>query len=554
MSGQGLPVVVGIDLGTTYSCIARVDEHGKPEVIKNREGNSTTPSVILFEEDSRVVGDEARNIALAKPEQIVQMVKRQMGDRDWRFRYQDKEYSAEEISSYILRKVVGDAEEQLGATIKDVVITCPAYFGIPQRDATALAGELAGLNVLSIINEPTAAAIDYGLLDSTDQVVLIYDLGGGTFDITMIEIKGGNLTVVATGGDHNLGGRQWDERLVQYLADRWKAETGSSNDPLDSLETTQDLFDRAERGKRALTTREKTDISVQHAGERVAVPLTREKFDELTADLLGLTIQYTRQMLEQAAAKGYQHFDQILLVGGSTRMTQVQQRVAAEFNTPQKMFDPDEAVAKGAAVYAVKIALDREFEKRFGASAAAMAAGAGGSATVAAKQMEQMAVDLGVSPQLIKGYGAMTIKNVTSRSFGVVAWQTQPGGPDVQKVTNLIQINTQLPTEGKAMFGTYTENQQQCDCEYVESLLPLPEINPEQATKIGEAILPLPANLPKASPIEITFRLDDQGRLKTTARDVSTNRVIDVEIKTEAGLSEQERVDAKARSTRLVVS
>jgi molecular chaperone DnaK len=553
MSDQGLPLVVGIDLGTTYSCIARVDEHGKPEVIQNREGHSTTPSVILFEGDNRVVGEEARNIALAKPLQIVQMVKRQMGDRDWRFEYQDKNYSAEEISSYILRKVVSDAEEQLGRTIKDVVITCPAYFGIPQRDATALAGELAGLNVLSIINEPTAAAIDYGLLDSADQVVLVYDLGGGTFDITMIEIKGGNLSVIATGGDHNLGGRQWDERLVEYLADRWKAETGSSEEPLDNPETLQDLFDRAERGKRALTTREKTDISIQHAGQRVSVPLSRQKFDELTSDLLGLTIQYTRQMLEQAAAKGYGRFDQILLVGGSTRMTQVQERVAAEFNSPQKVFDPDQAVAKGAAIYAVKLALDREFEKRFGTSGAAAAAGAGAD-PAAARAMEQMAVDLGVSPQLLKGYGAMTIKDVASRSFGVLAWKTQPGAPDVQMVTNLIQLNAQLPVEGKAMFGTYTANQQQADCEYVESLLASPEITPEQAKKIGEAILPLPQNLPQGSPIEITFRLNEQGRLTTIAREVTTNRVIDVEIKTASGLTEEERIEATSRGRRLVVS
>jgi len=553
MAAQGLPLVVGIDLGTTYSCIARVDEHGKPEVIQNREGHSTTPSVILFEGDNRVVGEEARNIALAKPNQIVQMVKRQMGDRDWRFEYQDKNYSAEEISSYILRKIVGDAEEQLGQPIKDVVITCPAYFGIPQRDATALAGELAGLNVLSIINEPTAAAIDYGLLDSTDQVVLVYDLGGGTFDITMIEIKGGNLTVIATGGDHNLGGRQWDERLVEYLADRWKAETGSADEPLDNPETLQDLFDRAERGKRALTTREKTDISIQHAGQRVSVPLSREKFDELTADLLGLTIQYTRQMLEQASTKGHTRFDQILLVGGSTRMMQVQERVAAEFNSPQKVFDPDQAVAKGAAIYAVKLALDREFEKRFGTPAVAGGAGTGAD-PAAARAMEQMAVDLGVSPQLLKGYGAMTIKDVASRSFGVIAWKTQPGRPDVQSVTNLIQLNAQLPVEGKAMFGTRTANQQQADCEYVESLLPLPEITPEQAKKIGEAILPLPPNLPQGSPIEITFRLTEQGRLTTIAREVTTNRVIDVEIRTEAGLTEEERIEATSRGRRLVVS
>jgi molecular chaperone DnaK (HSP70) len=559
MSEQAFPVVVGIDLGTTYSCIARVDERGsgKPEVIPNSEGQNTTPSVVFFEGNTRVVGVEAKNVALSKPTQGVEMVKRHIGVSEpdvppWRFTYEGTDYTAEEISSFILRKVVGDAEATIGMPIKDVVITCPAYFGTAQREATALAGSIAGLNVLSIINEPTAAAIAYGMLDSSDQVVLVYDLGGGTFDITMIEIKGGNLTVIATDGDHYLGGRQWDERVVMYLAEQWKADTGSSDDPLDNLETVQDLFDRAERGKWALTTREKTDISVQHAGHRVSVPLTRTKFDELTKDLLTRTIEKTRQMLEQAAQKGYTAFNEILLVGGSTRMPQVSAQLSAEFSVPSKTFDPDQAVAKGAAIYALKLALDREFERRFGMSSSS-AAGAT-AAPAAAKAMEQMAADLGVQLPLVKAYSQTRVVNVTSRSFGVIAWTSQASGPDIQRVTNLIHVNAPLPAEGKSLFGTYEANQEHANCEFAENLIPAPEVAVDQASKIGEALLPLPPNLPKGAPIEIVFRLNEQGRLTATARELSAGRVIEVELQTQSSLSQAEEAEARARSTRLVVS
>lgn len=238
---QQTTTVFGIDLGTTYSCIAHIDEYGRPATIPNAEGDRTTPSVIFFDGESRIVGKEAKNNAVLYPDQVVELVKRQMGQSDWVFFYDGKEYTPEEISSYIIRKVVGDAETALGISITDVVITCPAYFGINEREATAKAGEIAGLNVRSIINEPTAAAISYGLHEELDQVVLVYDLGGGTFDITMIDIKSGEVNVIATGGDHHLGGRNWDEIVVNYLAEQWMTITGSGEDPLDDLETVQDL-------------------------------------------------------------------------------------------------------------------------------------------------------------------------------------------------------------------------------------------------------------------------------------------------------------------------
>jgi molecular chaperone DnaK len=548
MTEPGATTVVGIDLGTTYSCIARVDEHGKPHVIPNATGELTTPSVVFFDGDTRIVGAEAKNTALTLPDQVVEMVKREMGKSEWRFPYGGEEHTPEEISSYILRKVAGDAEAYPGVgPVRDAVITCPAYFGIAERDATQQAGVLAGLNVLSIINEPTAAAIAYGMLDSSDQVVLVYDLGGGTFDVTMIEIKGGNLTVIATGGDHHLGGRQWDERLVHYLAEQWQAQTGSSSDPLEDPDTVQSLFEQAERGKKTLSERAETNLAVQHAGQRAAVKLSRDKFNELTADLLELTVQYTRGMLAQAAEKGYDRYDQILLVGGSTRMPQVKERVEAEFSVPTTSFDPDQAVAKGAALYAFKLSVEQDFERRFGA--------AGGDASMTPERAEeQVAAERGISPLLIRSIRNIRVSNVTSRSFGVLAWERLADGGERQRISNLIRVNATLPAEAEARFGTYEANQDTADCEYFENLSPADHEETENSARIGNAVLDLPPGLPAGAPIDIIFRLDEQGRLEARAREVSTNREITVEIETARAMSDAERNEAVARSSRLVVS
>jgi len=212
--------VFGIDLGTTYSCIAQVDEYGKPVVLANFENERTTPSVVFFEDDgSKIVGLEAKNMLKTDPQKVVSFIKRNMGDPNFLFIHNEIQYKPEEISSFILKKLVKDASEKVGFEIKDVVITCPAYFGINEKEATKIAGEIAGLNVKSIINEPTAAALTYGIDHVQDQTVLVYDLGGGTFDITMIQVKPEAIDVVVTGGDHNLGGKLWDDALMSYFAE-----------------------------------------------------------------------------------------------------------------------------------------------------------------------------------------------------------------------------------------------------------------------------------------------------------------------------------------------
>ena len=298
--------VYGIDLGTTYSAIAYVDEHGKPVIVPNQESERITPSVVLFDGDNIIVGNTAKESAKVEPHRVVSRVKQHMGDPQLRLRVRGAGVqprghlarSSSARSSATPRSPLG------GETITDVVITCPAYFGTDEREATANAGRLAGLNVRAILNEPTAAAIAYGLEQGEDQTVLVYDLGGGTFDITMIEIKDRLIRVICTGGDHRLGGALWDEAIVMYLAEQFRAQTGEESDPLDDPEVLNDLFLQAERGKKTLTQRDKAPFRVTHAGQQARVELERPKFEEITRHLLDRTIELTHEMLADAQAKG----------------------------------------------------------------------------------------------------------------------------------------------------------------------------------------------------------------------------------------------------------
>ena len=356
--------VFGIDLGTTYSCIAYIDEYGKPVVLKNSDGDLTTPSVVMVETEGNViVGSEAKRSLEIDPDRTVQFIKRKMGKEDDTFTLNDREYSAPELSAYILEKLVNDANEELrqqgvienGEEIKDVVITCPAYFGMQEREATKTAGEIAGLNVIDIINEPTAAAISYGAMGSEkNETVLVYDLGGGTFDITVMNINGNEISVVCTGGDDTLGGKNWDEALIDYLVERYQEEFGDDEDPTDQDEALANLYGQVETWKKALTAREKVNVVVSgESGNRHKEVLTREQYDEITKNLLTRTKNLLDDVLRTAEKSGYplEKIDKVLLVGGSSRMPQVAKMIAEEYHVIPTLQDPDEAVAKGAAVY-----------------------------------------------------------------------------------------------------------------------------------------------------------------------------------------------------------
>jgi molecular chaperone DnaK len=551
--------VFGIDLGTTYSCIAVMDElSGKPTVLSNADGDATTPSVVYFQdEQTRVVGKEAKKTAVIEPDRVVEMVKRQMGNADWRWTFGGREYSAEEISALILRKIANDVEQFHGMRCADVVITCPAYFGISQRDATAAAGAIAGLNVLEVIDEPTAAAIAYGLQGDTDQVILVYDLGGGTFDVSIIEVKDGSVTVIAIGGDHELGGHDWDEEIVRYLIDEWMTRTGTGEDPADSAETLQELRRRAEDAKRALSSEAETKVLVSHGGSSVTVTLTRERFEELTQHLMENTLSLTRETMMLAQMKGYPDVDQMVLVGGATRMPQVAGRLRREFGTEPRIHDPDQAVAKGAAIYGRKLSIGRRVSAEI-ASEPGTPPGQADAGILAlkarARAQQAVAADLGMRVAVLRRLDDMTVTNVASHSFGVVAYRQTGFEPDPY-IVNLVLAQAPLPATRTREFATIEDGQAAVQLRVMESAVRREEIDElEQASEVGDVILPLTAGLPAGSPVEVTFELNRQGRLVITGKDLAVGgRSIVAAIETSRVLSAAEvaRAASEMRGVRV---
>jgi len=546
---DGLKRVYGIDLGTTYSAIAYVDEHGKPVIVPNQESERITPSVVLFDGDNIIVGNTAKESAKVEPHRVVSRIKQHMGDPNFVFQYEGQAFSPEDISSFILRKVVGDAEIALGDQIADVVITCPAYFGTPEREATANAGRLAGLNVRAILNEPTAAAVAYGLEQGEDQTVLVYDLGGGTFDITMIEIKDRLIRVICTGGDHRLGGVLWDEAIVMYLAEQFRAQTGEAADPLDDPEVLNDLFLQAERGKKTLTQREKAPFRVTHAGHQARVELDKEKFEEITRHLMDRTIELTHEMLADARAKGHDKFDKLILVGGATRMPQVHNRLVAEFNMEPEVYDPDEAVAKGAALYALKESLLDQVQDFLATQVAAegkpakpvdMSNVTEEEVTQALDHLEKQLGFTLTGP--VRELVNTRIVNVLSKSLGVVARNDQ----SLDVVFYLLPRNSEVPLERISDFGTDADNQSAVDIRVMSGERDSPD--PLDCQEVGVASLTLPERLPAKSPIRVKFAISKDGRLGVSATDLTGGRSIDVEFQTEAVLSEEEVAE---RSTAL---
>lgn len=523
---------LGIDLGTTYSCVSYIDDSGRPVVLKNSEGELTTASVVFFETaTSVVVGSSAKESATLYPGEVVSYAKREMGVPGAGWNIYGLMRTPEEISSYILRKLVNDANQILRSenkilpdeTITDVVITCPAYFGIAEREATRKAGEIAGLNVIGIINEPTAAAITYGLTDATDdeQVVLVYDLGGGTFDTTMIEIKEDEIRVICTGGDQGLGGKQWDDRIIQFLASEFIRQTQSGEDILTDPETLQELTLAAERAKKMLSAREKAPISINYKGARARVELTREHFNTFTTDLLERTILLTGQMLDEAAKKGYDITDitEILLVGGSTRMPQVQQRVEEVFGVPVKIYDPDEAVAKGAALYASRQAYFEALMKD-GALKKGITTDELRSQLTTGETTLQAIEEIAEVPDAVVPQEDVAIINVTSRSFGTIAYENKDSDTRVEVLYNLILRNTELPAFESRRFYTVVPNQKMVNIRVLESLSTDRYCSPQEGTAIGETVLELPSNLPVGSPLEIQFRLTESGLLELCATEL----------------------------------
>jgi molecular chaperone DnaK len=342
---------VGIDLGTTFSAIAHVNRHGVPEILHNAEGDRITPSVVLFDGDEVIVGNYAKQSAVVYPEQVVEFIKRHIGDPDFAFEYRNEVYPPERISSFILAKLKHDAELRLGHRIDQAVITVPAYFNDHQRQATLRAGELAGLKVLKLINEPTAAAFAYGL-NNADQKkkLLVFDLGGGTFDVTICQIDGKDIVVNATNGDHQLGGKDWDDALITWAARCFEEKHGM--DPLEDLAAYHDLRQKCVSAKISLTRRPKVNLFYDYKGKIMRLEVTREKFEDLTSGLMRRAELLTDDVLLDAGLKR-EDIDTVLLAGGSTRMPMVRAMLKEHFaRAPATDINPDECVALGAALTA----------------------------------------------------------------------------------------------------------------------------------------------------------------------------------------------------------
>jgi molecular chaperone DnaK (HSP70) len=538
--------IFGIDLGTTYSAIAYVDEHGMPRVLMNRENTAVTPSVVYLENAQNViVGQPARESGRIDPQNYVELIKRSMGDTDYRRTIHGQEYRPEQLSAFVLKKLKEDAEFLLGSPVTDAVITVPAYFNESQRMATDQAGVIAGLTVRGIIPEPVAAAVAYAATDSDNQTLLVYDLGGGTFDVTVMRVDGNKVRVICVDGDHDLGGRNWDEKVVAYLSEEWKRQTGSYDDPLTDIETQQELFKQAEEAKRLLTNRQETPLKVGHAGQSTRVKLSRETFDGLTADLLERTIALTRQALAEAARQGVSTIDRILLVGGSSYMPQVQSRLKAEFaNVEQKLFEPEQAVAKGAAIYAAS----KEIEAAYNAAVQTFF-GDGktyGDLTETQKAQVEAQVQKGGRRRLPGTFENRPpeITNVCSRNFGVEALDDQ----DRPTVDYLIRRNSPVPATQENEYVTRHANQSEVDIKVYETDGASPPEDPTHPScrLIKQVSLNLPAGLPADHPILVKFSLsEDGGRLRIEARDPASGRTIDESVDTFGALMEQEIHDMR---------
>ncbi|WP_415930503.1 Hsp70 family protein [Zhenpiania hominis] len=542
--------VFGIDLGTTYSCIAYVDENGIPTVIKNNEGTNTTPSVVNFASSGEVVvGGVAKDSAVIEPNNSVEFVKRLMGKTDFAINYDGEDKSPEEISSYILRKLAKDASEQLDTEVKDVVITCPAYFGLAERKATKNAGEMAGLNVLEVISEPTAAALYYGCTKASDEkTFLVYDLGGGTFDVTIMRISSEKIEIICSEGEHELGGKDWDEAVMRHLTSEFCKETGFKGDF--DVYAQQDLRLKAEKAKQQLTSREKVPVMIDATGKKGKVTVSRECFDNITESLLRQTIEKTDETIKIAEEKGY-HVDEILLVGGSTRMPQVKKILHETYNIEPKILDPDEAVAKGAAIHAVNVYIknQKNFNVFLNEEIVEGENDPEIDEPIGNPDDYKDSLDSGLT---IGGKGSVEIINATTKSYALKVLRNG----NEEKCYNMIIKNTAMP-DGKVSvcetFGTAEDNQQTVEIIVYENDFMDEFFDVDDDYIVGTASLGLPGNLPANAPIEVTFSLNSEGILEVDGRDVTSNKEVHATMEVKGIISPEKVAEIAEKSKDIVI-
>ena len=481
--------IIGIDLGTTNSCVA-VMEGGKPTVIANTEGVRTTPSIVAFTKTGeRLVGESAKRQAVTNADRTISSIKRHMGT-DYKVDIDGKKYTPQEISAMILQKLKADAESYLGEKVTEAVITVPAYFNDAQRQATKDAGKIAGLDVKRIINEPTAAALAYGLDNEKEQKIMVYDLGGGTFDVSIIEIGDGVIEVLATNGDTHLGGDDFDNRVTQWMIDEFKKTEGVdlSGDKM----ALQRLKEAAEKAKKELSSATTTNINLPFITATAEGPkhldmnLTRAKFDELTSDLIERTAIPVQNALRDAGLTAAE-LSKVLLVGGSTRMLSAQEKVKQlTGKEPSKSLNPDECVAIGAAIQGGKLAGDA-------------------------------------------GAGDILLLDVTPLSLSI---ETMGG-----VATKLIERNTTIPTKKSQVFSTAADNQTAVDIHVVQGEREFARDNKTLGQFRLDGILPARRGVPQ---IEVTFDIDANGIVNVSAKDLGTGKEQHITITSGSNMSKDD--------------
>ena len=479
--------IIGIDLGTTNSCVA-VMEGGEPVVIANSEGARTTPSVVGFTKTGdRLVGQVAKRQAITNPDNTVSSIKRQMGT-DHKVTLNGKEYTPQQVSAMILQKLKADAEAYLGETVTEAVITVPAYFNDSQRQATKDAGTIAGLNVRRIINEPTAAALAYGVDKEDDQKIMVYDLGGGTFDVSIIEMGDGVTEVLATNGDTHLGGDDFDQRIIDWMADAFQTENGI--DLRKDKMAAQRLKEAAEKAKIELSSAMSSQINLPFITADATGPkhldmtLTRAKFNELTADLVDRTMGPVRKALQDAGLRP-SDLKKVLMVGGSTRIPAVYDAVKKELNCePFKGINPDECVAVGAAIQG------------------------------------------GVLQGDVKG---LLLLDVTPLSLGI---ETLGG-----VCTKIIDRNTTIPTHKSQVFSTAADNQPSVEINVLQGEREFARDNKSLGVFHLDGIAPAPRGVPQ---IEVTFDIDANGIVKVSAKDLGTGKEQNITITASTNMSKED--------------